>query len=134
MANKFTLKGDNVEVDYTIGGNPTFPALIYKVTAGSPPPPEKAFKPSEIHTDSTVLGSLVSVPLVMTIDTGGTRFAFLLPQIDVPPGQTAKFTTVAISEHFSGPNSVPRRPTTWKTWVMHGTAQTVIVPLETVAS
>jgi hypothetical protein len=52
-----------------------------------------------------------------------------LPQIDVPQGQTAHFTTVAIFEHFSGPNSIPHRPTTWETFVLEGTAQTVLVPL-----
>ena len=29
-ANKFVLKGSGVEVDYTIGANPSFPALQYK--------------------------------------------------------------------------------------------------------
>jgi len=28
-ANKFVLKGSGVEVDYTIGANPAFPALVY---------------------------------------------------------------------------------------------------------
>jgi hypothetical protein len=124
MANKFTLKGHQIEVDYTIGGNPTFPSLKYKRGAVS-----KSFTPSEIHTDTTALGSLVSVALVKTIDTGGELFAFFLPQLDVPKGQTAHFTTAAVFEHFSGPNSVPHRPTTWETCVLEGTAQTVIVPL-----
>ena len=59
MANKFTLKGHQIEVDYTIGGNPTFPSLKYKRGTVS-----KSFTPSEIHTDTTALGSLVSVTLV----------------------------------------------------------------------
>jgi hypothetical protein len=130
MANKFTLKGHQIEVDYTIGANPAFPALVYKEGSAA----EKTFKPNEITTDATALGSLVSVPLVRTVDTGGKIFAFLLPDIDVPRGQTATFETVAMCEEFSGPNSVPHRPTTWKTFVMKGTAQTVIVPLERAAS
>ena len=47
MANKFTLRGHHIEVDYTIGANPAFPALTYKHGSSS-----KSFKPSEIHTDS----------------------------------------------------------------------------------
>jgi hypothetical protein len=124
MANKFTLKEHHIEVDYTIGANPSFPALSYKEGTVS-----KTFKPSEIRTDSTVLGSLVSVPLQRTIDTGGKTFAFFLPEIAVPTGQTATFTTVAVAEAFSGPDSFPHRPTTWQTFVMDGTAQSVIVPL-----
>ena len=30
MANKFTLRGHHIEVDYTIGANPAFPTLTYK--------------------------------------------------------------------------------------------------------
>ena len=66
MANKFTLKGYGVEVDYTIGGNPAFPALNYKDATIS-----KSFLPSAIHTDSTDLGNLVTVALEVTIDAGG---------------------------------------------------------------
>jgi len=39
-----------------------------------------------------------------------------------------------MAEEFSGPDSIPHRPTTWQAFVMHGTAQTVIVPLERAAS
>jgi hypothetical protein len=68
------------------------------------------------------------VALAKTIDTGGELFAFLLPQIDVPQGQTAHFTTVAIFEHFIGSNSIPHRPAAWETFALEGAAQTVLVP------
>ena len=124
MANKFTLKGGQVEIEYTIGANPSFPALTYKDGATT-----KSFTPNEITTQSTALGSLVSIPLRRSIDTGGATFAFFLPDIDVPSGQTATFTTAAVGDEFSGPDSIPRQPTTWRACVMQGTAQTVIVPL-----
>jgi hypothetical protein len=92
MANKFTLKGHQIEVESTIGGNPTFPSLKYKRG-----PVSKSFTSSEIHTDNTALGSLVSVALVKTIDTGAELFAFFLPQLDVPKGQTAHFTAAPSS-------------------------------------
>lgn len=123
-ANKFTLKGHHIEIDYTIGGNPGFTALTYKDESTS-----HDFKPTEITTDPTALGSLVSVPLARSIDTGGTTFAFFLPDIDVAPEKTTTFTTAAVREDFSGPNSVPHRPTTWHTFVLHGTAKSVIVAL-----
>jgi hypothetical protein len=125
MANKFTLTGDNIQIDYTIGGNPSFPALTYRDGTTT-----KSFKPSEITTQSTALGSLVSIPLLRTIDTGGANFAFFLPSIEVPGEQTVPFTTAAVGDQFSGPNSIPRRPTTWRACVMQGTAQNVIVPLD----
>ena len=82
-----------------------------------------------IKTDDTGLGELVSVSLLLSIDTGGERFGFFLPYIDVPSGQTAHFHTVGIYKTFSGPDSVPHRPSTWRCIELSGTAQTVDVPL-----
>jgi hypothetical protein len=123
-ANKFVLKHHQIEIDYTIGITPGLPALVYK--DGSE---VKTFKTNEIITDQTALGSLVSVLLVRTIDTGGERFGFFLPQLDVPSGQTEKFATAGVYEKFDGPNSRPHRPPSWRCIELDGTAQTVIVPL-----
>ena len=123
-ANFFVLKGSGVEVDYRIGANPSFTALTYK--AGST---VKDYKPAQIQTDNTGLGDMVSVALTLTIDTGGERFGVFLPQIDVPQGQTVDFQTVGVYETFSGPDSFPRRPPSWRCIELKGTAQTVIMPL-----
>ena len=123
-ANQFTLKGHHIEVKYTIGATPGIPVLHYKEGSVS-----RDFKQNEITTDQTALGRLISVPLARSVDTGGTTFAFFLPDIQVARGQLADFTTVAVREEFSGPNSVPHRPTTWHSFVLHGTAENVIVPL-----
>jgi hypothetical protein len=123
-ANKFVLKGSGVEVDYTIGANPSFPALVYKAGAF-----QKSFKPDEILSEDTGLGRMVSVSLIRSIDTGGERFGFFLPFINVDRGQTAHFCTVGVYETFSGPDSVPQRPSTWRCIEMSGTAESVIVPL-----
>lgn len=96
-ANKFVLKGSGVEVDYTVGANPAFPALVNKDGAF-----QKTFKPNQIVSENTGLGELVSVPLVLSIDTGGERFGFFLPFIDVARGQTAQFNSVGLYETFSG--------------------------------
>lgn len=124
MANRFVLQGNGVEVEYTIGANPSFTALT--VTEHGNP---KNFKPAQITTDNTGLGTLVSVPLVQTIDTGGTRFGFFLPQVQLAVGQSAAVTTIGVTETFSGPDSFPHRPTTWSCVHLHGKAEEVIVPL-----
>ena len=74
MANKYVLHGNGIQVDYTIGGNPGFTALTF--TEGGT---TKNFTPAQITTDQTGLGTLVSVALALTVDTGGTRFGFFLP-------------------------------------------------------
>src|SRR5208283_742373 len=128
-ANKFVLKHHHIEVDYTIGITPGLPALIYKDGHSV-----KDFQASEITTDQTALGSLVSVSLVKSIDTGGERFGFFLPQLNVPSGQTEKFNTAGVYEKFSGPDSIPPRPPSWSSIELYGTAQTVIVPLAQAAT
>ena len=123
-ANKFVLKGSGVEVDYTIGASSAIPALVYKARAF-----HKNFKPIEVLSEDTGLGRMVSVSLIRSIDTGGERFGFFLPFINVDRGQTAHFHTVGVYETFSGPDSIPHRPSTWRCIEMSGTAESVIVPL-----
>lgn len=123
-ANRFVLKHQSIEVEYAIGITMGLPALIYRSGATV-----EAFTAAEITTDKTALGSLVSVALVKSIDVGGERFGFFLPQLDVPPGRTEIFATVGVYDKFSGPDSVPRRPQSWSCIELHGTARTVIVPL-----
>jgi hypothetical protein len=125
MANKYMLSGNGIEVDYTIGANPAFPALTFKEGSIT-----KTFTPAQITTDQTGLGTLVSVPLVQTIDTGGSHFGFFLPTVEVTLGHHVPVTTIGVIETFSGPDSLPHRPTTWQCVHLHGTASEVIVPLE----
>jgi hypothetical protein len=128
-ANKFVLKHKEIEIQYTIGVTPGLPALIYKDG-----PEEKTFKSSEITTNETGLGSLVSVPLLRTVDTGGEMLGFFLPQLDTPSGQTEKFSTIGVYKKFGAPDSLPRLPPSWNCIELHGTAQTVIVPLAQTAA
>ena len=126
MANKFTLSGDQVDVSYTIGANPSFPALTYRDETIS-----KDFLPNAIHTDPTELGNLVTVALEVTIDSGGTTFSVFLPTFDVPLGQSVEFKTIGIYKEVRGPVILPaQQRVTWRTIQMYGTAETVIVPLE----
>jgi hypothetical protein len=123
-ANRFVLKGHNIEVDYTIGITPGLPALTYKNG-----PDVRTFHTGEITTNATALGSIVSVSLVRTVDTGGEVFGFFLPQLTVPAGQTENFMTAGVFERFSGPDSIPARPPSWISIELRGSAQTVMVPL-----
>ena len=124
MANKFTLKGHGVEVEYTIGITPGIPAFIYKDETIS-----KDFPSTAIQTDQTDLGNLVTVPLEVTVDAGGITFSVFLPTFDVPKGKVVEFKTIGIYREVRGPVILPaQQPVTWRTIQMHGTAETVIVP------
>jgi hypothetical protein len=121
-ANKFVLKHGNIEVDYTLSGSVGDPALNYRdAEAGT-----ISFSAPEISTTWTALGALVSVGLLRTVDTGGESFGMFLPDLDVPPGQLEEFSTVGVYYRYQGPDSVPRRPPSWRTIELRGTAQLVL--------
>ena len=122
-ANKFTLKHHHVEAEYTVGITPGIPALVYTDESGT-----KSFTSAQITTDNTALGSLVSVPLETSIDIGGERFGFFLPELDVPEGQSEEFHSAGVYFRFTGPDSIPHRQPSWRCIELRGTAQSVIVP------
>ena len=127
-ANKFVLKHHQVEVDYTpvdpvLGATSGLPALVYRDGSSTP----KSFTASEIATNQTGLGTLISVALVTFAGTGGERFGFFLPQPDVPAGQSGEFRTVGVYEKFRGPDSDPHGEPAWRCIELDGTAQTVIM-------
>ena len=104
-ANHFVLRHHSVEVEYTVGVTPGIPALTY--CDGSSP--KKSFTDAEIATDETALGTVVSVPLLQTIDTGGERFGFVLPELDVPQGHPGTSTRWACTRSSPGPTRSPGR-------------------------
>jgi Domain of unknown function (DUF1843) len=111
-----------IQVEYTEGGS-----FVFKEGTLT-----KTFTATEVTTGNSDLGTLVSVPLVLTIDTGGSRFGVFLPTAALSAGQSASVTTVGITETFSGPDSFPRRLTTWSCVSLQGTVtdtQPHIVPL-----
>ncbi len=125
MSNKFVLKHHEIEVEYTIGLTPGLAALTYNDGSSA----ALTFTSAEITTDEIALGTLVSVPLRTTTDTGGERFGFFLPQLDLLLGESEQFTTIGVYERLGGPDPLPNLPPTWRAIELHGTAQTVIVPL-----
>jgi hypothetical protein len=51
-----------------------------------------SFYDNDVRTVSVPdLGTVVSVTLVMTIDTGSTTFSLLVPDVDLPEGQNSVF-------------------------------------------
>jgi hypothetical protein len=126
MAIIYSLSGGGIQVDYTVGSS-----FVFKQGGTT-----KTFTGAEIKIDQTGLGTLVEVPLVLTIDTGGSRFGVFVPAVQLTPGQSVPVSTVGVTESFGGPNSIPRRPTTWSCVGLQGTVADVlphIVPLYAVA-
>jgi hypothetical protein len=135
--NKFVLKHDHIEVEYTpedpaVGTTSTagLAVLVYRDDDCAP----VSFTGSQVATDQTGLGTLVSVALATPVDAGGERFGFFLPQLDVAEGESAEFRTAGVYERGGGPVSIlpdsgPRHDPSWRCIELHGAALTLIPEL-----
>ena len=75
MANHYVLHGNGIQIDYTIGGNPGFTALSF--TEGGV---TTNFTSTQVTTDATGLGTLVSVAVVQSVDTAVPGSASFCPR------------------------------------------------------
>lgn len=117
MANHYKLSGHGIELEYTVDGRAGIPALTLKDNGVV-----RSYRPSEVTTDQTDLGTMVSVPLAILADKGGARFGFFLPTVRLAPGKRAPVTTSGVIQTYSGPGSVPHWPSTWSCVHLHGIA------------
>jgi len=118
----YALSGGDIQIDYTVGGS-----FVFKQGGTT-----RTFTAAEVSVDQTGLGTQVSVPLQLTIDTGGSRFGVFVPAEELTIGQSASVNTIGVTESFSGPNSIPRRPTTWNCVALQGSVTDTwlhVVPL-----
>jgi hypothetical protein len=125
-ANHFVLRHHDVEVEYTVGVTPGIPALTY--CDGSSP--KKSFTGAEVATDETALGTVVSVPLLQTIDTPvGSGSGSCCRSSTSRRGNRGTSTRWGCTRSSPGPTRSPQAAPSWRGIELHGTAQTVIVPL-----
>jgi len=85
------------------------------------------FSGDEIQTVDTILGKLVSVFLIRTIDGGSTSFTVLIPAIHLPPTNVANVTTEGVTtlHKFSIFNPPLGQTELYTFHRLHGTAQFV---------
>jgi len=126
----YELHGGGISVTYHpvfVGG---VPALTYQDAHRT-----LHFRGNDIRkVEVPDLGTVVSVTLVMTVDTGSTTFSVLLPKVNLPghTGASTHISTEGITTvHRLSPvpaaNLGQREVYTFTP--MHGTASLVIIPL-----
>jgi hypothetical protein len=103
--NEYQLTGTHLKVVYSTLG----PTLAYTAqTSALAPGSTASFSGSEITTQAVAIGTLVTVSIRHTIDTGGTLFSILIPNIELPSAAaTQAFRTIGIYTAFKGPDSFP---------------------------
>jgi hypothetical protein len=89
--NLYQLAGDHLHVSYTTTGIDGQPHLTYQDATQT-----LSFRGEDIRTVSTEIGTLVSVSIRRTVDTGSTAFSLLLPGVALDATNSAAVTTQGI--------------------------------------
>ena len=90
--NLFELSGDGIQVTYSTSSISGKPLFNYHDGLQA-----KNFSGNEISVVDPVVGKLVSVFLVRTIDAGSTSFTVLIPAVHLPPSNVATITTEGVT-------------------------------------
>jgi hypothetical protein len=90
--NLYQLQGKNLHVTYSTSGIDGRAHFSYQDTHQS-----LSFRGDEIRTQETEIGTLVSVTLRRTVDTGSTSFSVLIPTVNLEQGHSAPLSTEGIT-------------------------------------
>jgi hypothetical protein len=90
--NLYQLSGHHLHVTYATTGLDGRPTLTYQDAHQG-----KSFKGDEIRAVECDLGTLVSVTIRMTIDTGSTSFSVFIPRMRIPQGTSSPVHTEGVT-------------------------------------
>jgi hypothetical protein len=90
--NLYQLSGGGIQVTYSTSSITGKPLFNYHDGSQA-----KNFSGDEIQTAETVLGNLVTVFLIRTVDSGSTTFTLLIPSVNLPPSNSAPIVTDGIT-------------------------------------
>jgi hypothetical protein len=90
--NLYQLSGKHLNITYSTSGIDGKPHFSYQDLQQT-----LSFTGDQIRSVETEIGTLVSVTIRMTIDSGGTTFSLLLPRVNIPGEQSVPVQTVGIT-------------------------------------
>ena len=93
--NLYVLSGGGIHVTYSTDGINGQPHLTYSSFFVS-----HTFTGNQIQTTQSPLGTLVTVTIQMTVDSGSTTFTLLVPRVNLnAPNESVQITTEGITTH-----------------------------------
>ena len=90
--NFYQLSGHHIHVSYSTTGIDGKPHFSYQDLLHT-----LSFSGDQIRRVDTEIGTLVSVTIRMTIDTGGTTFSLLIPRVNIPGEQAVPIQTDGVT-------------------------------------
>jgi hypothetical protein len=92
VPNHYELSGDGIHITYSttsFAGPPTF---VYHDSNQN-----KTFTGNQIQSVDTEAGTVVSVPIFVTIDSGSTSFSVLIPRVNLGSADSTNITSYGIT-------------------------------------
>ena len=90
--NLFQVQGNGLHVSYSTTGIDGKPHFHYQDASHS-----VNFSGSDLRTVATEIGTLVTVTIRLTVDSGSTSFSLLVPTVNMHAGETIPIHTIGIT-------------------------------------
>ncbi len=90
--NLYQLSGKHLDITYSTSGIDGKPHFSYQDLQQT-----LSFSGDQIRSVETEIGTLVSVTIRLTVDTGGTSFSLVLPHVSIPGEQSVPIQTFGIT-------------------------------------
>ncbi len=122
--NLYSLSGGHLHIGYSTTSIEGQPRFAYNDGAQT-----VSFRGSQIRQTKTEIGTLVSVTIRMTVDSGSTTFTTLLPAVDLgpqhPPAQIRACGITTVHKFSVAPAANQGQKETYTTTELSGTASLV---------
>jgi hypothetical protein len=125
--NQYSMQAHHLKITYKTDGFQGQPTFHYEDGKQT-----KDFRGSDIRVQQTEIGQLVTVTLLITVDTGSTSFSVLIPPVVLSSNSDQEqFHTLGIqTQHKTALVLPPTGPRdTYEVHTLKGIAARVIVPL-----
>jgi hypothetical protein len=121
--NLFELAGDGISVSYSTTSFGGKPVLSYHDAFQS-----KSFVGDQIRTVETEIGTLVTVTIFLTVDSGSTTFTILIPAVNLRTSDSVQISTFGITtlHRFSIIGPPQGQTESYTTHRLSGTASFVV--------
>jgi hypothetical protein len=90
--NEYHLHGGGLDVDYIVAGDDSQSHFTYQQGQHT-----LKFSGDDIRTQQTSLGTLVTVTIAMSVDTGSTTFTLFIPRVNLIQSNQAPVKTIGIT-------------------------------------
>jgi hypothetical protein len=92
LPNHYALAGDGIHLTYSTTTFTGPPSFTYQDTSKT-----QTFTGTQIQSVVTEAGTLVSVPIFVSVDSGSTSFSVMIPRVDLGSSDSTNIATFGVT-------------------------------------